>query len=1636
MKKIFYISGLIVLTVILSTSAIFGATKYPFPINMNYTNAPNSIRISTFVTSDLKSMYTTWKATYVAAGSTGQRVQSPQTIDGQNNATVSEGQGYGMLLAVYFDDQTLFNNLWAYKVAVTTAAGKASNLMPWIISSGGSVIDSNSASDADFDIAFALLMADIQWGSAGVYNYATLASTEIGRCRSYDLAATAEHHVKPGDNWDDWGYPSYYFPAYFREFAIVDSANAAIWNTAIATCYSNISTNRNGSSGLVGEICVPATGAQRSDNPCSGGCDGRIFAYNSCRVPFRYAMDYLWWGPSVANPGSNEVALNQSFFKGIAASSIVDGYWISNNSSQGSYNNAAFVGPGGCSQMYNSSTSATLQTYYDRTRSFAITDSYYNGTLELMTLLLMTGNFQDLREIGPPIPTPTPAPSPSTQLLDDFEDFMPYLNTQNNWGGFWYTWAADAGIGGTNVWPGQGNFVTMTAGGSTFTAGVSTYYLWVTGTKAAATTVYPSVGIGTDLAYNAVALTKSVDVHAFTGVMFDAKGDGVTTYKIALNPINSAVVHPDSAYYEHVFTPPTTWTHYLLAFATDFTQPSWSTHIVPQATVVYGLQKLQWQNGDNTKITFNLGLDNVGFYPYLWTPTPLPSPTLTATYTRTAVPTNTPVIATSQLLDDCEDGNGTNNWGGPWYTYNDASNAGTSYIVPIPGGSFIMNGPGAGAAGTQYDAKVTGVVTTAYASGYIGVGTGTSSLMASDGIVNCSGFQGARFYIKVSPVAMPISFKLMGKSTINTAGNDWKYTFNAPTTWTQLALWYTDFTQESGWGNTLVARATILQNLKSIAWQTVGQPWAYVDIQVDQVEMFPNMWTSTPTPSPSFSATFTKTPSPTSTNTPLPATSTFSKTSTPTSTGTATATPTGTNTSTPLPSASFTPTSTATSTKTATATATLTSTMQPSSTFTGTRTQTDSATPTNTMSNTGTRTATSTNTPTSTISNTFTDSPTETPFAGSPTDTFTGTVTFTRTPSFTPTGTPTSTATKTGTGTFTATATVTQTSTLTLASPTNTAPTTFTSTPTATKTNTISAASATSTATSTLVVPSATFTDTATVPTNTFTPTVPTNTFTPTPTSPPAGSCVFDDMEDDNAANFYGGFWYTYLGGTPATVWPASGDTLTPSAGGANSTAYAMRITGTVGIAGTTYPCIGMGSQLNATAGAPNFTETDISSCTGIKFWVKGDGNSYLMKIPYTDPAGNNLTGYNDYKVTFNAPAVWSQVDAPFATFAQAAGWGTSAVISTVLQHANEFQWQTNFNAAAGTVTADLWVDEILLYGCASCPATQTPYPTATNTTAVTNTNTYTPTPTIPGATNTFTQTPTNTFTNTFTNTNTPTATYTFTTVPTVSNPALSAGINAPASAVQGQLLTVIMTVNNPGNADITNVAPSTLSIIGGGLSLASGPTPANDPTLAIGANTTFTWVYNVTGTGGIVIQGTASGNDGALVITSSPVSVSSGITLLAPTPTNTNTYTNTYTSTATPVNTNTFTNTATPVGTATFTITPTPTLGNVIEVVTATPVLIYPNPNPTPGTTPDRIIAYTVNRPITKAVFKIYTSMGRLIRRYEDDATQMQGKVLLNVAGSYFSGLARGIYYYVIIVTDQATGTEAKSPIEKVIIQ
>lgn len=80
---------------------------------------------------------------------------------GNQGISHSEGQGFGMLLAVHFQDRATFERLWQWTQARLQVRGD--RLFAWQWTPEAGVVDPNDATDGDVLIAWALLRAARQW---------------------------------------------------------------------------------------------------------------------------------------------------------------------------------------------------------------------------------------------------------------------------------------------------------------------------------------------------------------------------------------------------------------------------------------------------------------------------------------------------------------------------------------------------------------------------------------------------------------------------------------------------------------------------------------------------------------------------------------------------------------------------------------------------------------------------------------------------------------------------------------------------------------------------------------------------------------------------------------------------------------------------------------------------------------------------------------------------------------------------------------------------------------------------------------------------------------------------------------------------------------------------------------------------------------------------------------------------------------------------------------------------------------------------------------------------------------------------------------------------------------------------------
>ena len=404
--------------------------KFPFPQNRQNSNC---IYPTAYKNEDVQAVYTAWKNDLVTNQGVGAnctscfRIRRPAEPGLQVNSTVSEGIGYGMIIAVYMNDQPLFDGLWRYALAHTWSSPNGSTLlMNWYIASDGTVASaadggqdgSGAATDADEDIAWGLVMADRQWGGKGSLTDKTYLAYAQQLLSDIWTWETINYNLpKNGSSWGDTNCLniSYFAPAYYRVFATV--ANNAQWlNNAVPYIYQVISQNLNATNGNQNNGLVPgfstSTGATANCGQYSP-VEPHNYQYDACRTPFRIGLDACW------NNDPNAVSYvgkTSSFFSTRGgASKIVDGYGLDGTpqpqNANGTYYSqnpsgtlnglsAAFIGPAAVGAM-PVQAGQNYQSFVDgaynliRPNDMWCGGQYYDESWTMLSMLMLTGNFLD-----------------------------------------------------------------------------------------------------------------------------------------------------------------------------------------------------------------------------------------------------------------------------------------------------------------------------------------------------------------------------------------------------------------------------------------------------------------------------------------------------------------------------------------------------------------------------------------------------------------------------------------------------------------------------------------------------------------------------------------------------------------------------------------------------------------------------------------------------------------------------------------------------------------------------------------------------------------------------------------------------------------------------------------------------------------------------------------------------------------------------------------------------------------------------------------------------------------------------------------------------------------------------------------
>lgn len=335
---------------------------------------------------------------------------SGETYSQNNSATavtVSEAHGYGMLITVSMADydkdaKSIFDGMYCYYRAHLSSIGP--NLMAWQQEDNGSAIvdttGSDSATDGDMDIAYALLMADSIWGSDGEIPYKQTAIDIINDIMTYEVNKTDwimqlgdwVYSSKEGDEYYSATRSSDFILQYMPVFAKITGDER--WLKVYESTYNIInSITDEYNVGILPDFIVKDdnSGAfvPASPNYLESEYDGAYY-YNSCRTPWRISMDYLINGNEDALAFAemlNGFILDSTDGEPqrIRAGYKLDGTPIEN------YEELCFTAP-----FMIAAACGTNQEWHDSIRNTVINygdDVYYGDSIKMLCLIVDDGGW-------------------------------------------------------------------------------------------------------------------------------------------------------------------------------------------------------------------------------------------------------------------------------------------------------------------------------------------------------------------------------------------------------------------------------------------------------------------------------------------------------------------------------------------------------------------------------------------------------------------------------------------------------------------------------------------------------------------------------------------------------------------------------------------------------------------------------------------------------------------------------------------------------------------------------------------------------------------------------------------------------------------------------------------------------------------------------------------------------------------------------------------------------------------------------------------------------------------------------------------------------------------------------------------
>lgn len=423
----------------------------PFPQSISFNGVIKPDLSQSIMNTQIMQYYDSWKGTYgkdypftngaldksgVGFIIKGEANGNIWKWGGKQSVSTSEAHGYGMLtfaLMAGYDPEakTLFDKM--YKTKANFPSLYSPNLMSWVVPIDGdlSIQKQACATDGDMDIAYALLLADKQWGGGPEGYDITYKQAALDIINDLGYMAvhkdTGKHFPRLGTSEDMWS-KAYTFRAtrasdflvgHMDVFAGTGAEAASEW-AAVQESTINIvdfvQRTMSPSSGLLPEFMGNQTDDFNVDiqtftgiSDEYGGAYDNTYYYNSSRFPWRYSMAYAESGDPRIKAGLNKI--NTWLIKNHQTHGVYDpektrpGYLLSGAVDTRHYPyssrnfKASFM-----AGLAVSGDITSLTTAWNNIKDFDPPNqwgsNYYENSITLLSMLFVSGNWWSPAETG------------------------------------------------------------------------------------------------------------------------------------------------------------------------------------------------------------------------------------------------------------------------------------------------------------------------------------------------------------------------------------------------------------------------------------------------------------------------------------------------------------------------------------------------------------------------------------------------------------------------------------------------------------------------------------------------------------------------------------------------------------------------------------------------------------------------------------------------------------------------------------------------------------------------------------------------------------------------------------------------------------------------------------------------------------------------------------------------------------------------------------------------------------------------------------------------------------------------------------------------------------------------------------